>query len=555
MKRKLLFALAISCIVCLFTIVSFATEIKLETNVLDDIHTSIENAQIGDSVTVDLTGDLIIPNTSSAIRLEKDITFTINCNGYTIFANPGSASAGTVYGMYVNSIGAKLVLNGTTEVDYVNYVEPQDAEIKLSNGVLVNPNKDTGVKSPDYASNGPAIFLVNGEFELNNMYINQYNTGEWGIFIKHSAGSGVSAVNNVTINDSIVRVHGSSYGAIGTRQGDSNLIESLVRIENSVIYGTCTNDYLSMSANSYIKNSRIEKYALKIDSYMKDSFAREGSEAVLQNVIFNNEKNSLETGTIYLKVIDCQFVNGMNFYVVGDSQGKTRFTLTNSPTCEEEGKQGYIECNKGGGKTITGFNDLTIDEEYDKTPLGHSADLSKINGVTYESYLSYGTYKALCPRCDAETEADESTAEPLFAFLGHSTPEDGSYGIVVSFTVNLKAIEQYESLTNKSLNYGIVACGQANLGDKNPLDENGNVVTLDSGNVVKAEISREYCAYDFILTGMNENQLDTELVIATYVSVTENEETQIVYLQGQQVTENLAVASYSGILKEQEKLQ
>ncbi|MBR2024570.1 MAG: hypothetical protein IKA02_02035 [Clostridia bacterium] len=553
MKRKvLLFFVAFTLLTCFFALGVFATEIKLETSVLDDIHTSIENAQTGDSITVDLTGDLIIPNTSSAIKLAKDITLTINCNGYTIFAKPGSASAGTVYGMYVNSIGAKLILNGTTEVDYVNYVEPQDAEIKLSNGVLVNPNKETGVKSPDYASNGPAIFLVNGEFELNNMYINQYNTGEWGIFIRHSAGSGVSAVNNVTINNSIVRVHGGNYGAIGTRQGDSNLIESLVRIENSVIYGTSTGDYLSMSANSYIKNSRIEKYALKIDSYMKDSFAREGNEAVLQNVIFNNEKNSLETGTIYLKVIDCQFVNGMNFYVSGDSQGKTRFTLINSPTCEEEGKQGYIECNRGGGKTVTGFNDLTINEEYDGTPLGHSADVTKINGVTYESFLDYGTYSAPCVRCGKSTQYEQSTALPLFNFLGYSTPEDGSYGIVASFTVNLKVIEQYEKMTGKTVNYGMVAVAKDNLGDKNPLDENGNAVTLEKGAVVKAEVSRDYCAYDFVLTGMNENQADIQFVFATYVTVTKDGATEVLYLQGIQKTEKLSRVSYNTILETEE---
>lgn len=44
MKRKvLLFFVAFTLLTCFFALGVFATEIKLETSVLDDIHTSIED--------------------------------------------------------------------------------------------------------------------------------------------------------------------------------------------------------------------------------------------------------------------------------------------------------------------------------------------------------------------------------------------------------------------------------------------------------------------------------------------------------------------------------
>ena len=142
------------------------------------------------------------------------------------------------------------------------------------------------------------------------------------------------------------------------------------------------------------------------------------------------------------------------------------------------------------------------------------------------------------------------SAKELFTFVGYSTPEKSdSYGIVVSFTVNLDAVENYEGLTNKTVSYGFVAAAKDNLGANNPLDTNGNTVTLEKGAVVKAEVSRDYCAYDFVLTGMNETQIDTQLVFATYVTVTKDGETSVVYLQETQKTENLNSISYSTVSK------
>ena len=71
---------------------------------------------------------------------------------------------------------------------------------------------------------------------------------------------------------------------------------------------------------------------------------------------------------------------------------------------------------------------------------------------------------------------------------------------------------------------------------------------LENGSVVKAEISKGYASYDFILMGLNENQLDMELVIATYVITAEENDgdtyKDVVYLQSEQVLSGLKSISY-----------
>jgi hypothetical protein len=187
-------------------------------------------------------------------------------------------------------------------------------------------------------------------------------------------------------------------------------------------------------------------------------------------------------------------------------------------------------------------------------PLADHVKSNVVLGIEYESYLENGHYQYACANegCDAKIAGE--SVDALFDFIGFSTPENGSYGIVASFTVNKKAIELYEKKAEKTLSYGIVAAAKQNLGDNNPLDKDGNKVTLEKGSVVKAEITREYASYDFVLKGMNENQLDAELVIASYVEITEkdgeNVTKSVVYLQSVQKTENLSTISYNAIPKE-----
>ncbi|MBQ8146702.1 MAG: hypothetical protein IJ039_07945 [Clostridia bacterium] len=506
MKKAFLIIAMAAMLICLLAFGVSAVETIVSTGSLDEIHSAISAAEVGDEITVNLTGDIIIPKTVNAIVLDKDITVTVNFNGYTIVYNGGGGSAGSVYGMGLKSKGAKLILNGDTEVDYLNYTEPTDETITVSNGAIVNPNGE-GTVYPDYAANGPAVVVFSGTVELNNMYVRNYNTGEWTVYFHPNMSE---CTNNIKATNSIIRSPQSRYAALGTRNAGGNLMESLVEIEGCVVYGTSTSEWLSMSANSYIKNSRFTTNAFKIDSYLKDNHAREGQEAILENVIFEHKTLQSCTGAIYVKMINCQFPNGMELYVLGDSQGKTRFTIIETATCEAAGRQAYVEASKGGGKTLTSFEDFpNVDTAYtEQNPaLGH--DIRII--ANYEKgYLEKGYKRDGCTRCDDYVEKELA---PLFACRGYSASENGS-GIAIGYSVDVKAVSEYEEATGKTLKYGAFVVTKDKLGNNSIFGENGEAAS----GVINAEMtSYQLSVFELKIVGFTDLQKDIKLAMGAYV--------------------------------------
>ena len=60
--------------------------------------------------------------------------------------------------------------------------------------------------------------------------------------------------------------------------------------------------------------------------------------------------------------------------------------------------------------------------------------------------------------------------------------------------------------------------GYDNLGGKQPLDQNGQAITLNVGKVIKADLtSFNYPSYDFMLTDVDDSIKDVKLVIAAYI--------------------------------------
>ena len=334
-------------------------------------------------------------------------------------------------------------------------------------------------------------------------------------------------------------------------------------IENCTFSGKDGTNFYCIDQESYIRNLTLLVGEAKFDSWHNHGNVE--SSAVFENLDFSKVKSSFITGANHYTFTDCKF---SSISIQGDRNGPGVHYFydceyTSITPTGDKGAQIYVyesaDCENPGTLKLYTADDKTgsYDEAYslENPKLGHGFDASKIIGVSYESYLEKGAFMSNCVRCENGI-AKESvpTAEALFDFIGFSTPEDGSYGIVASYIVNVKAIEQYEEKTGKSLSYGIVAGAKSLLGDNNPLDKDGNKVTLEKGSAIKAEITREYASYDFILKGMNENQLDIELVIATYVEITEkdgeNVTKSVVYLQSTQKTENLSTISYNTIPKE-----
>ena len=533
MKKIILVLTLILIFTCLFVVGVSAAEIKVEADSLDDIHTAIAGAQDNDSVIIDLTKDIAIPNTSSAIRVEGAKTVTINFNGYTIYANPGSAGAGTVYGMYINSNDAKLILNGTWDVDPVNYVEPDDEKISISNGEVNDPNEAAGKKSPDYASNGPAVYMVKGSLELNNMYINEYHTGEWAIFMM---SSGVHD-QDIKITNSIVRVPSSNtLYAVARRDSGGTQTSSLTQIEGSVIYGIGCNggkESISFSEGSYIKNTRIATHKAYFDSYL-DTAACPKEPVEIRNVIFENKNIYFWTGRYAVNFIDCTFPTDYTIEVKGDRVGDAKLIMTETATCEKAGRQAYVQAKQGDGnqKYIKSFDDLeTVVEQYaiDNPALGHI--IENPTGVHYDNYFEMGKCTGACKYCGTETAETNPSLPAFTTSKGFSTFNDnGVYSVTQGFTIN-KDVAAY---FGEDFDYGILATVNAGATEIAP--------KLEDQNVVFASL----CGSGFVATSIkltNITDLEQKVVYCMYVKLGDN----LVYLNNGTTSDTTAGLSYNDV--------
>ena len=540
MKRKaLLLIISLMLVICAFAITAYAEEYYLvqskdseaaaalkaegKTNIVEIAEiTSSDRSNAGsffstvsDGASIEfILAENIVSDTgeNKAILINKPITVTVKYNGYVHAVVNGSRYNGIV----LNHKDAMLRLIGFCAMDENGDISTEFISPKIENGVVTERgNLDA------YHSGKVYVWMFSGNSYCENMRVHAneefvYGEGE-------SLDGTYEFVSCASKSDRC-----STVGILGKTS-------KIVNIDKGYYYGLCGH---TVADGSVVKNAIIDGYGISIDSWHNSP----------QTWMFENctvSKISTSTGRTHLAFRDCDLSNTV-WNLAGDGWGDQFVRIYTSATCTEDGK---VELRRSTNK---GYPSSYYDDEinnYYEPKLGHESDPNKTGDIHYDSYLEDGML-AVCKRCGI-TMADENIkAAPLFKFLGYSTPEDGSYGIVASFIVDTKAISQYEEMTGKTLTYGIVAAGKQNLGDINPLDENGNAAILSNGSVVKAEVGREYASYDFVLTGMNENQLDLELVIASYVVVKNGDDISVVYLQSTQKTNTLSAISYNTIPKE-----
>lgn len=107
-------------------------------------------------------------------------------------------------------------------------------------------------------------------------------------------------------------------------------------------------------------------------------------------------------------------------------------------------------------------------------------------GLVYENdnYLLGGTMTVKCAHCDSTTVPEEKY-DALFEAVGYSMSEDDEPIKYVSHTVivNKKAIEVYETISGKTVNYGVVGA-IANDGKPLYLDNEGKVTPAEKAVAV-----------------------------------------------------------------------
>ena len=528
MKKAFLTILMMAILVCALTIVCSAKEVSS----LDEIKSGIANAQENDELVFDMTADILIPNASSGIIIDKNITVTINTNGHLIYANVGSAGAGTVYGFKLTSAGAKLIMNGaTTDVDYKNYVEPKDETITASNGVIINPNKDKGIKSPDFASNGPAIVVMTGSIELNDMYINQYNSGEWAVvYLTNSNDS--ARVHNGKFRGCIIKSGGNKYTAVSMRDKGGTLAECVITMEDCVFYGlgheNGADSVFSVGTGSYMKNVRIEKYSPTFDSnlsiYMKDEDAFR-----LENVIFKTTQAfNIATGRVHFDFINCTFEENCTMKMSGDSAGDAVVNIINTPTCTSVGTKTKYVTPRNGTTTFTteelpiidhsatDDNDCTTDvlcdmckevvvypKQFDAHKL-HTLSIKYANGFAKE-----GLKTMVCENCESATNA--SPTLPLFVAQGY-TVNEGNTGFGTGFQINKGALVEYESANNTTITFGIVVFNPQHLNGETFVDGKINATK----GALQINMDTSYANCKLLISGFTQAHASLELVFVGY---------------------------------------
>ena len=482
-------------------------------------------------------------NPTTGAELNSAISEAVTLNEDSIINLSGSyTDYNTNIGYTINS-ASKITfeLKGDAELACRFFVTGEGTAIFNLNGYTITNKKSKGGVEGSFAciDEDGTLEMYNGSVVINDV-----------AFAFEDGALKLNGVN-VTANEETIWCHQNGCDGSGR----------LYQIENCVFTDKIGVHFYCMLDDSYIKNVTIISGSITFDSWHNHG-AKECS-AVIENIKASNCDVRLWTSANTYTLRNCEFKKatvggdrgGAGAYYFYDVKYTERAYTDKSatlydykaPTCTDSGSLIVYSTKNQAGEEDISYKD-------NNPKLGHSFDKDNIIGVSYKSYLENGIYTSNCLRCTDGIASEEiGTAMPLFAFKGYSTPEDGSYGIVASFVVNYDALAKYEGLTGKTINYGIVAGAKQNLGDKNPLDENGNEAVLENGKVIKAGIDKKFTGYDFKLTGLNEAQLDTELVIATYVIVTEGEgesiSTSVIYLQGKQATKNLSVITYNMVPK------
>ena len=191
-----------------------------------------------------------------------------------------------------------------------------------------------------------------------------------------------------------------------------------------------------------------------------------------------------------------------------------------------------------GATTIQEINaNIYFDEQGGNLVAASHKNGERVNAPIYTSYYETGYIRYACPDCGKE---ELTPFEPFFVCLGYSRTE--GEGLVPSITVGYKVdmgiLGSYEEFTNCKIDFGFIVVGGCSL-EYAPLDENGEVNELVKATVLKIPIVSNHNYFDCKITGFNENQLDTKLMLGAYIIETNNDEVvSIAYMQRTQVENN-----------------
>ena len=144
--------------------------------------------------------------------------------------------------------------------------------------------------------------------------------------------------------------------------------------------------------------------------------------------------------------------------------------------------------------------------------------------VEYEAFDKEGVKIVGCTKCNQ----NEKTVLPaLFTTQGASMPENGNGALAIGYKVDTAALSTYESLTGKSVKYGVFAVSKANLEGKNVF-ENGVAI---NGAITADLTSYSFASFELKIVGFTDTNSDLPLAMGAYVVVSDENTTEYSYMQ------------------------
>lgn len=259
-----------------------------------------------------------------------------------------------------------------------------------------------------------------------------------------------------------------------------------------------------------------------------------------------NDRAGNYTVYIYTADPDMSSATSSSNYVIYKGLGHKYFEGVITPsTCVTNGKAGYYtDCTCGieyreNAYTVTANKQTSLSGTYDaygteerELPLSeeHAVSTTVIDIIFKNGYGKMGTLVYKCQHCDSVAGEEETPSFPaLFISLGYSAPETGEGGVSIGFSVNHKAIFDYEGVTGTTVRHGLFIATDAKLGENDVLGEDEK----PADGVVKAEMPRDrFSILGIKITGFeNDEQKAAKIVLGVYVIVENDETKKIAYVQ------------------------
>ena len=246
-----------------------------------------------------------------------------------------------------------------------------------------------------------------------------------------------------------------------------------------------------------------------------------------------NNKNQTNTymyfcaGKVSYDLSTFKAANSTTYVVLETDYSKTTYTDENQPhfVNPKETKTLEADCENDTRLTTYCFCGAKSGETpVEGTALGHSHTVHL--GAFYESFIKAGYNSYKCERCDNLN--NDEILQPLFANRGYSVQQNAGSGILAGFAANWSAIDKYEALTNKKIEFGTFAVLQNTLGDGDVINENGSFI---EGSISTNFSNKRFDLFELKITGFTtDTQKETMIAIGAYV-IESGDGTKVSYIQ------------------------